>query len=253
MKERRRTGPRRPQGRLKLLETKRPYLRDVVPKVVAAAPGAVLLVVTDRPDRSPTRPPARPHTTVVLSIRHGCSTACACVSSSPLARGRSRFGRGPSASRARPSEVLSGRRPAGPACRSPRRCGRNVAGGLRSGSSTTCVTQHRDHRSNEASQFRHRHRLRPYRRAVLRDERTVRRSGAGHAGYGRHAVCRAVVGAKASAASLSGDGSTRKRRFPRPKCRKCFASFQRITYDRYADCTGSWPRLHSPPNMFIHT
>jgi L-lactate dehydrogenase len=39
-----------PKGRLKLLETNAGIYRDVVPKVVAAAPGAVLLVVTDPPD-----------------------------------------------------------------------------------------------------------------------------------------------------------------------------------------------------------
>jgi L-lactate dehydrogenase len=39
-----------PEGRLKLLETNAGIYRDVVPKVAAAAPGAVLLVVTDPPD-----------------------------------------------------------------------------------------------------------------------------------------------------------------------------------------------------------
>src|SRR6267142_58578 len=39
-----------PKGRLKLLETNAGIYRDVVPKVVAAARGAVLLVVTDPPD-----------------------------------------------------------------------------------------------------------------------------------------------------------------------------------------------------------
>ena len=39
-----------PKGRLKLLETNAGIYRDVVPRVVAAAPGAVLLVVTDPPD-----------------------------------------------------------------------------------------------------------------------------------------------------------------------------------------------------------
>src|SRR5260221_2292832 len=38
-----------PKGRLKLLETNAGIYRDVVPKVVAAAPAAVLLVVTDPP------------------------------------------------------------------------------------------------------------------------------------------------------------------------------------------------------------
>src|ERR1700704_1260874 len=39
-----------PQGRLKLLDTNAGIYRDMVPKVVAASPGAVLLVVTDPPD-----------------------------------------------------------------------------------------------------------------------------------------------------------------------------------------------------------
>src|SRR5258706_891241 len=39
-----------PKGRLKLLDTNAGIYRDVVPKVTAAAPGAVLLVVTDPPD-----------------------------------------------------------------------------------------------------------------------------------------------------------------------------------------------------------
>jgi L-lactate dehydrogenase len=39
-----------PQGRLRLLDTNAGIYRDIVPKVAAAAPGAVLLVVTDPPD-----------------------------------------------------------------------------------------------------------------------------------------------------------------------------------------------------------
>src|SRR6267142_2449685 len=39
-----------PQGRLRLLDTNAGVYRDIVPKVVAAAPRAVLLVVTDPPD-----------------------------------------------------------------------------------------------------------------------------------------------------------------------------------------------------------
>jgi L-lactate dehydrogenase len=39
-----------PQGRLKLLETNASVYRDIVPRVVAAAPDAVLLAVTDPPD-----------------------------------------------------------------------------------------------------------------------------------------------------------------------------------------------------------
>lgn len=39
-----------PEGRLKLLDTNAEIYRDVVPKVAAAARGAVLLVVTDPPD-----------------------------------------------------------------------------------------------------------------------------------------------------------------------------------------------------------
>jgi L-lactate dehydrogenase len=39
-----------PKGRLKLLDTNAAIYRDVVPKVAAAAPDAVLLVVTDPPD-----------------------------------------------------------------------------------------------------------------------------------------------------------------------------------------------------------
>jgi L-lactate dehydrogenase len=39
-----------PQGRLKLLDKNATIYRDIVPKIVAAAPKAVLLVVTDPPD-----------------------------------------------------------------------------------------------------------------------------------------------------------------------------------------------------------
>jgi L-lactate dehydrogenase len=39
-----------PEGRLKLLDTNAGIYRDIVPKVAAAAPAAVLLVVTDPPD-----------------------------------------------------------------------------------------------------------------------------------------------------------------------------------------------------------
>src|SRR5258706_7914459 len=39
-----------PKGRLNLLHTNAGIYRDMVPRVVAAAPGAVLLVVTDPPD-----------------------------------------------------------------------------------------------------------------------------------------------------------------------------------------------------------
>ena len=39
-----------PHGRLKLLETNASVYRDVVPRIVAAAPDAVLVVVTDPPD-----------------------------------------------------------------------------------------------------------------------------------------------------------------------------------------------------------
>ncbi|HEX9433705.1 MAG TPA: NAD(P)-binding domain-containing protein [Burkholderiales bacterium] len=39
-----------PEGRLRLLDTNAGIYRDIVPKVVAAAPAAVLLVVTDPPD-----------------------------------------------------------------------------------------------------------------------------------------------------------------------------------------------------------
>ncbi len=39
-----------PQGRLKLLAQNAKIYRDIVPKIVAAAPNAVLLVVTDPPD-----------------------------------------------------------------------------------------------------------------------------------------------------------------------------------------------------------
>jgi L-lactate dehydrogenase len=39
-----------PEGRLKLLDTNAAMYRDIVPQVVAAAPDAVLLVVTDPPD-----------------------------------------------------------------------------------------------------------------------------------------------------------------------------------------------------------
>jgi L-lactate dehydrogenase len=39
-----------PKGRLRLLDTNAKVYADIVPKVVAAAPGAVLMVVTDPPD-----------------------------------------------------------------------------------------------------------------------------------------------------------------------------------------------------------
>src|SRR6201987_5500349 len=39
-----------PQGRLRLLEKNAEIYRDIVPRVVRAAPGAVMLVVTDPPD-----------------------------------------------------------------------------------------------------------------------------------------------------------------------------------------------------------
>ena len=39
-----------PQGRLKLLDKNAAIYRDIVPKIIAAAPRAVLLVVTDPPD-----------------------------------------------------------------------------------------------------------------------------------------------------------------------------------------------------------
>src|ERR1700754_3384019 len=39
-----------PQGRLRLVDTNAKVYADVVPKIVAAAPDAVLMVVTDPPD-----------------------------------------------------------------------------------------------------------------------------------------------------------------------------------------------------------
>ena len=42
-----------PQGRLKLLDKNAEIYRDIVPKIVDAAPRAVLVVVTDPPDPSP--------------------------------------------------------------------------------------------------------------------------------------------------------------------------------------------------------
>jgi L-lactate dehydrogenase len=39
-----------PQGRLRLLETNAKVFTEIVPKIVAAAPRAVLMVVTDPPD-----------------------------------------------------------------------------------------------------------------------------------------------------------------------------------------------------------
>src|ERR1700719_2066703 len=39
-----------PQGRLRLLDKNAEIYRDIVPKIVRAAPGAVILVVTDPPD-----------------------------------------------------------------------------------------------------------------------------------------------------------------------------------------------------------
>src|SRR5215468_6129154 len=39
-----------PQGRLRLLARNASIYRDIIPRIVAAAPGAVLLVVTDPPD-----------------------------------------------------------------------------------------------------------------------------------------------------------------------------------------------------------
>jgi L-lactate dehydrogenase len=43
---------------LRLFDTNAEIHRDIVPRIVRAAPRAVILVVTDPPDRSPT-PPAR--------------------------------------------------------------------------------------------------------------------------------------------------------------------------------------------------
>jgi L-lactate dehydrogenase len=39
-----------PAGRLKLLDTNADIYRDIIPRIVAAAPGALLLVITDPPD-----------------------------------------------------------------------------------------------------------------------------------------------------------------------------------------------------------
>lgn len=55
-----------PQGRLRLLGTNAEVYADVVPRVVAVAPQAVLMVVTDPPDRWPTSPASWPAMT-------GCS------------------------------------------------------------------------------------------------------------------------------------------------------------------------------------
>jgi L-lactate dehydrogenase len=52
-----------PQGRLRLLDTNAEIYRDIVPRIVRAAPGAVILVVTDPPD--PLADIAR------ISARHG--------------------------------------------------------------------------------------------------------------------------------------------------------------------------------------
>jgi len=45
-----------PKGRLRLLEKNAEIYRDIVPKIVQAAPRAVILVVTDPPIRSPILP-----------------------------------------------------------------------------------------------------------------------------------------------------------------------------------------------------
>jgi len=45
-----------PQGRLRLLDTNAGIYREIVPRIVRAAPKAVLLVVTDPPDPSPISP-----------------------------------------------------------------------------------------------------------------------------------------------------------------------------------------------------
>src|ERR1700739_3877594 len=46
-----------PQGRLRLLDKNVAVYRDVIPQIVAAAPEAVLLVVTDPPDPLPSLTP----------------------------------------------------------------------------------------------------------------------------------------------------------------------------------------------------
>ena len=43
-----------PAGRLRLLATNADVYREIVPRIVAAAPDALLLVITDHPIRSPT-------------------------------------------------------------------------------------------------------------------------------------------------------------------------------------------------------
>jgi len=70
---------------LRLLDTNAGIYRDIVPKVVAAAPRAVLLVVTDPPD--PLADLARRLAdTITCSAPARCSTACACVFISPGTR-----------------------------------------------------------------------------------------------------------------------------------------------------------------------
>ena len=56
------------EGRLKLLDTNVGVFKDMVPKIVTAAPAAVLLVVTDPPDRSPIWCGGSPDTTASLAL-----------------------------------------------------------------------------------------------------------------------------------------------------------------------------------------
>jgi L-lactate dehydrogenase len=75
-----------PQGRLRLLEKNAAIYRDIVPKIVKAAPLAVLIAVSDPPDPSPIlREKSR--AMIACSAPAPFSTACAfvCISASILA------------------------------------------------------------------------------------------------------------------------------------------------------------------------
>ena len=75
-----------PAGRLKLLEANANVYRDIVPRIVAVAPQAVILVVTDPPDPLADLPGASPVTSA-CSAPAPSSTPCASAS---ISRGGSR-------------------------------------------------------------------------------------------------------------------------------------------------------------------
>jgi hypothetical protein len=110
-----------PRGRLKLLETNASVYRDVIPHIVAAAPDAVLVAVTDPPDPLADLTRALAGHDRVLSTGT-TSTRCASAPTSPRSsastRRRSRGSSSASTARAR---SCCGRRCASTARRSPTR------------------------------------------------------------------------------------------------------------------------------------